>query len=546
MARTNSFIETILFHILLALFGVNFADASCVDNLPDGTLGAGESCDDGNINNGDGCNLSCENEVGWSCSGSPSKCLKQEMGKIELLPQKGPLPVGGNPFISVPNGLPQHGLSGKVIKNNLPYGEMFVELYSSESTFLKKSDTDANGSFNFSGLAIGKYQLVLAADGLDLDTAEVALENVDQSNLALSPRFSTLRNPLSLGFDTNNGMKNIIELTNRGSQVINIAAVLRDRTGTIINTPSPIAETILPESSREIIISDLQFLGPNKKGTVTLNVADRDVKDLLCAMSVYGSENPVTGRPGFAYRLPCRNAQLGNTVLLVNNELPSSDEKLIGSLADNRITLLNLDSGIREFFVRFYSVDGTPIEEEQHFLRGYQRFDIPARTAIRTDRVYLVEVVANDLDKPYQVYGTRYEAAEPTNIRFATAYYGQEGHSQNQCMSLTNGADSRTYIELGNRTAASATVTANLFDSNGAIIELPAEDKQFTIIDHGILQKQYGRYLPEGTSGKVCFISTGIRSLVIMGFSYRFASKENNSEAKEIITGDMLLPLSRD
>lgn len=41
----------------------------------DGVLGAGESCDDTNTMNGDGCSSSCAIEQGWGCSGQPSICV---------------------------------------------------------------------------------------------------------------------------------------------------------------------------------------------------------------------------------------------------------------------------------------------------------------------------------------------------------------------------------------------------------------------------------------------------------------------------------------
>lgn len=45
---------------------------------------AGESCDDGNTNNGDGCNSSCQPEGGWSCNGaSPTVCQRCGDGVIQ-------------------------------------------------------------------------------------------------------------------------------------------------------------------------------------------------------------------------------------------------------------------------------------------------------------------------------------------------------------------------------------------------------------------------------------------------------------------------------
>lgn len=42
----------------------------------DGSIGAGEACDDGNASDGDGCGPSCEVESGFVCTGEPSVCSK--------------------------------------------------------------------------------------------------------------------------------------------------------------------------------------------------------------------------------------------------------------------------------------------------------------------------------------------------------------------------------------------------------------------------------------------------------------------------------------
>ncbi len=42
-----------------------------------GFVEEGETCDDFNVNNGDGCSSSCFVEAGWTCSGEPSACAQQ-------------------------------------------------------------------------------------------------------------------------------------------------------------------------------------------------------------------------------------------------------------------------------------------------------------------------------------------------------------------------------------------------------------------------------------------------------------------------------------
>ncbi|MBX3025716.1 DUF4215 domain-containing protein [bacterium] len=52
-------------------------NGSCGSECPDGILQNGESCDDGNTNDNDGCSSHCSIEGGWSCSGQPSVCTQQ-------------------------------------------------------------------------------------------------------------------------------------------------------------------------------------------------------------------------------------------------------------------------------------------------------------------------------------------------------------------------------------------------------------------------------------------------------------------------------------
>ncbi len=42
----------------------------------DGIISPGEACDDGNSDGGDGCNILCSIESGWTCAGEPSQCTR--------------------------------------------------------------------------------------------------------------------------------------------------------------------------------------------------------------------------------------------------------------------------------------------------------------------------------------------------------------------------------------------------------------------------------------------------------------------------------------
>ena len=54
----------------------NDSNSSCSEptTCGDGTVDGTEICDDGNVAAGDGCNASCQTELGWTCTGAPSAC----------------------------------------------------------------------------------------------------------------------------------------------------------------------------------------------------------------------------------------------------------------------------------------------------------------------------------------------------------------------------------------------------------------------------------------------------------------------------------------
>jgi cysteine-rich repeat protein len=52
----------------------------CVSSCGDGGLDPGESCDDGDLHAHDGCSVNCAIETGWLCLGSPSECEAARCG----------------------------------------------------------------------------------------------------------------------------------------------------------------------------------------------------------------------------------------------------------------------------------------------------------------------------------------------------------------------------------------------------------------------------------------------------------------------------------
>jgi cysteine-rich repeat protein len=48
----------------------------CYPLCGDEVISGDEQCDDGNLSNGDGCDMICSVESGWTCNGEPSICTK--------------------------------------------------------------------------------------------------------------------------------------------------------------------------------------------------------------------------------------------------------------------------------------------------------------------------------------------------------------------------------------------------------------------------------------------------------------------------------------
>ena len=56
------------------------AGKACTPKCGDGITSGAEACDDGNNDSGDGCSATCHLELGWKCTGSPSKCTSTVCG----------------------------------------------------------------------------------------------------------------------------------------------------------------------------------------------------------------------------------------------------------------------------------------------------------------------------------------------------------------------------------------------------------------------------------------------------------------------------------
>lgn len=69
-----------------------------------GVVEGKEECDDGDLQDGDGCNSVCRIEPGWSCTGHPSKCVQGGGGGAAPKPQPppGPAPSAGGRGGDVP------------------------------------------------------------------------------------------------------------------------------------------------------------------------------------------------------------------------------------------------------------------------------------------------------------------------------------------------------------------------------------------------------------------------------------------------------------
>jgi cysteine-rich repeat protein len=71
--------------------------STCTPNCGDGMVVGGEVCDDGNTTAGDGCSPSCLVETGWECHGAPSVCTA-------LPPRVRTPPSLGAPITGLPSG----------------------------------------------------------------------------------------------------------------------------------------------------------------------------------------------------------------------------------------------------------------------------------------------------------------------------------------------------------------------------------------------------------------------------------------------------------
>ena len=83
-----------------------FDTSACIRRgCGNGVIDAGESCDDGNLDTGDGCGADCQVESGWRCTGEPSRCEKLcGNGTVDPGEDCDGTNLGGQTCTSIPGG----------------------------------------------------------------------------------------------------------------------------------------------------------------------------------------------------------------------------------------------------------------------------------------------------------------------------------------------------------------------------------------------------------------------------------------------------------
>lgn len=92
-----------------------------------GVVEGNEECDDGDLQDDDGCSSICKIEHGWSCSGHPSKCVKGGSGGGPTpQPTPGPAPPSGGPSVGPHGGDVPPPSSGGGNRNSRRHGSIAV------------------------------------------------------------------------------------------------------------------------------------------------------------------------------------------------------------------------------------------------------------------------------------------------------------------------------------------------------------------------------------------------------------------------------------
>ncbi|MCB0359724.1 MAG: CHRD domain-containing protein, partial [Bdellovibrionales bacterium] len=249
------------------------------------------------------------------------------------------------------------------------------------------------------------------------------------------------------------GIRNIVEILNRGLSDLDLQLTLFDTTGQRLQH---LEIRIAAEGQRDIILNDLPGFQLDAYGVLALEFAQERSADIEARMMYY-RDDKVNGGFEFVAATPLEKPLYGSTAVGFNTHQPSLDPDERTNVVAQWLALVNLDTEKAKTFTVIKNDQlGQEIERRDYRVEPFGRIDLEGGHLVPgIDHVGLVRIVPHDLVAPYQAQLYRYggnaaSAFAPDSYRFAFPLLARAGNGALQYAPVSIGAGSSNWLEVAN------------------------------------------------------------------------------------------------
>lgn len=277
-----------------------------------------------------------------------------------------------------------------------------------------------------------------------------------------------LNSPLYALWNSFLGMRNILELVNKGSDPLNVNLTFYRIDGSIWHSRS---KTLSPTGQFDFILNDLPNFPANSYGVVKIEFAG----DKLDGRMSFYRDNPAGAGIGdlfeYVFNEPFVNPLSGNSYVSFNTFQPSFNPADVGNPVRNFLSIVNLHPTLsKSFTVKRYNQSGVLVSTKViSNVPPFGRRDLDGGHGDGPNLVGYNEIIPTDSTAPYKAGLIRYGAADPFGVNYDFAFnlkaISERPKQQWVNVSIADGA--QNWLEIVNTSKSTVNAEIKLYNYDG-------------------------------------------------------------------------------
>lgn len=393
---------------------------------------------------------------------------------ISVIVQKEQEPVDPEPE-PTPVETETYSITGVIHLDSIDASELSgvaANLYEGQ-TLISRVESNGHGVFSFTGIEAGSYTVSFYKSGYEfldennevITQIPVVITDANISNInATATRVSS-----SIKWGAWNSyldMLNVLELNNAGENKEHVVVQIFSADGVELNS---LDFNISSNSQRDVIINDIPSFSKNAVGLIKVT---SETENVTGRMSLY--KRSADGASfDFSFNQTLEVGANTKTFVGFNGMQPSRLESERENVVAQWLTIANLTSAQKRFWVRTYSIDGALLMTRLISVPGFGRRDVDgnAITALAS-RVGYHELEPELEDTLYFAYLMRYGTNAPLNVApsgysFVLSLQSTYADTKHLYVPISSPLNSINWLELINTSNAAQNINIKYYDGAG-------------------------------------------------------------------------------